>query len=385
MKLTQERIAEIEELALPHRKSHRPDDHKSFHIAEERIGISSLVRSKDGYGIGGDKELFDTLIKLLGRSGFKMKADPDYTEHYRTISKYHRLAKNGALYCSARYYTTGMEISFYPEYATGNPHGPKYCSNKFQQMNYLDQKHVELIQKKVRELLVSKGFEDRSKPVFSNAREQAEFNMRSCWHFYDYDTNEGTHPYLKDTASYNGRDTDKKPLRNGMVKYFYDWDGTLKRGTIYYSLNSMWYVVLNKHSITQAQASDLFDYSPERCSKTYLHRHKINQMRSRLDSAIRNGDEKTAGFLRAALWKIDGGLPGEEPYVIECVEHARDKRLWWRGGRKGYTEDLRFAGHYTKAEAESICRSCKGRGETAWRLADAERLTKPSEQTRAAG
>lgn len=58
-------------------------------------------------------------------------------------------------------------------------------------------------------------------------------------------------------------------------------------------------------------------------------------------------------------------MANEAPYLVKSGDG-----YWWKSDRKGYTNDVLRAGIYTKAEAERIERTCRGRGEKAIPLAD---------------
>lgn len=67
----------------------------------------------------------------------------------------------------------------------------------------------------------------------------------------------------EEQPSYNGLDRDKKVLRNGDIKYFRHWNGYLYRGRIYHNINNMWWVIVDKYTVRNIAAFDLFDLGPE--------------------------------------------------------------------------------------------------------------------------
>ena len=46
-------------------------------------------------------------------------------------------------------------------------------------------------------------------------------------------------------------------------------------------------------------------------------------------------------------------MPDDEMYLIWSNEH----KAWWRGGKVGYTKQLKDAGVYKRIEAIAICRN----------------------------
>ena len=91
------------------------------------------------------------------------------------------------------------------------------------------------------------------------------------WHHEQKDMNFNlTDTDGKEQPLYNGLDRDKKVLRNGDIKYFRHWNGYLYRGRVYHNINNMWLVIVDKYTVRNIAAFDLFDLTPE----DDLHRMK---------------------------------------------------------------------------------------------------------------
>ena len=62
---------------------------------------------------------------------------------------------------------------------------------------------------------------------------------------------------------YNGRDREGLTLHNGDIKYFRAWNGYLYRGRIYHNINNMWWVIVDKYTVRNVAAFNLFDLAPD--------------------------------------------------------------------------------------------------------------------------
>lgn len=132
------------------------------------------------------------------------------------------------------------------------------------------------------------------------------------WHHEQKDMNFNlTDTDGEEQPSYNGLDRDKKVLRNGDIKYFRHWNGYLYRGRIYHNINNMWWVIVDKYTVTNIAAFDLFDLGLEDfrgrqkrpvIPKEYQERRKaieatstkelVNELKRRKCAANKNAERK---------------------------------------------------------------------------------------------
>jgi hypothetical protein len=286
--------------------------------------------------------IYTPLIRAMVRRGWSIKADPQVLRHYRSISRDHRLGTRGTLRCEIKITGRVVKLGFWSMTAPEqNPNGRRYDFDRLRRMAYLDRLRVALEFRRITAWLerlapvtVSHSA-DRDEPAMQRiARGYAESchtDKTLCRPRCDYDTNR--------------KSADSALLEHGQTVWLGDRKGRIIRGTAYYHINSMWWVIaggelFNKSSCTlySRQPADL---------RTKLNAH---DRRKRLERELALAVQRMA-FVRADLLKTI--LFGTSPaYMI----WARDKQLWYRAQYQGYTSDRINAGKYAKAEAEAECR-----------------------------
>jgi hypothetical protein len=342
------RVAEIEAMAVKRRSYGRPESHRSFHVSQRvSLHVGQSVRA---HGEDCNAKLFKQLMDILRGMGWKVTLDPEIVKNYRLLVKYNRVGEKGDLRFKARYYEAGLEIKFWPNYGGDNRNGPEYGSDHYGRATYLDKKRLDHVVGMLADRMRARSFEDRTEPAFADPREEVEYRVRSCWHFKEHDVSNECRP---DMQPYNRKDQDGVELTNGMTRYFFGWNGELMRGVVYHNINNMWWVIAGKQ-VTNVSSGDLFSYDPVRCRPRYQSRGMVSRMRRKLEGALRTRDYRLAEILTQKLWRIDGGLPGEEPWVL--IKGG----LYYRGGYCGYTNDLATAGLYTRVAAERHAAGCSG-------------------------
>lgn len=208
------------------------------------------------------------MLNLLQANGFVITYDPAIAA-YKTLDKYHRYGQCKGLEVAAE---VGMhqgvdsamfKLEFFQNINISNRNGGRYDSNKRAMMPYLVGIRFELIRNKVIAFLREQGAIDKSDPQYSkgsSALAKISHRIRTCGHFYNGDPLVDWKPDPR--ATYNALDRDKRLIEPGQVKYFYNHSGHLQRGTVYYSLNSQWHVVIDKHTVGYTSAHELFDWAP---------------------------------------------------------------------------------------------------------------------------
>lgn len=80
---------------------------------------------------------------------------------------------------------------------------------------------------------------------------------------------------------YGSSDRDGKPLRNGQVKHFTDYDGRTRKGKIYHHINNMWWVIAGKKEVCNIACSVIFDSSLREAILRGIPKIKISITRGR--------------------------------------------------------------------------------------------------------
>lgn len=221
-------------------------------------------------------------LALLDQMGFSTSIDPYYEKNFEILSQYHRYGKWRDLEVGVEISSRGMMFEFYQNVNFDNPNGGKHDFDKFEKMPYLTKKRFEYATSQLSALIASEVPEALYEVVdkCQNAEEALLRDYRESWHHHGVETLADVQGSMKDyDLKQNCWDRDKKQLTCGEVKYFRDYDGRLRRGVVYWSLNSQWYVILHPTSYTTRSASALFDPTPEDFAVRRLKKGRIPEAR----------------------------------------------------------------------------------------------------------
>lgn len=203
------------------------------------------------------------VLNMLRNEGFVI-------ENAKSVSKIIRkdyfIGRRGDLEISANRFPRGFDIEFFQNVSFENPNGGRYDIEKFQKMPYLIRlQYIKYMNKIVRIVnQIEDLAPDQSKTNPKLAEEWIKARYVESWHHEQTDMNFNLEDLDgQEQQNYNGLDRDKKILRNGDVKYFRSWNGYLYRGRIYHNINNMWWVIVDKYTVRNIAAFELFDLSPE--------------------------------------------------------------------------------------------------------------------------
>lgn len=206
---------------------------------------------------------FYQLLNMLDTEGFNVQNDPEVD---KLIRKNYWIGKRGDLEFYAEKYPNGFKIQFFQNVVYENQNGGRYDFDKFRKMPYMIQLQYRKYMNQLIRLL--KGITD-VKDVTSRSPKLAEEWIKCRyveeWYHEQKDTNFDLHSLDGQTPpeSYNGLDRDKKQLHNGEIKYFRNHNGYLFRGRVYHNCNNMWWVIVDKFTVTNIANFELFDLGPE--------------------------------------------------------------------------------------------------------------------------
>ncbi|WP_374290130.1 hypothetical protein [Paenirhodobacter enshiensis] len=287
-------------------------------------------------------EIFGPLIRHLRDHGWTVGSDPRIVEHYNCLRHTHRLMRKGNLRGTIEITGRLIALEIWAEtWPLNNPNGQRYDFDKRKRLNYLDRLRVDLLKRQIEawlraraDVTVTRTDTSRLTPMQRIERGYAESPHT--------DKSLGR-PVCND--DYNRKLADGSLLEQGQTVWIPDSKGRILRGTAYYNLNSMWWVIAggtlyNKacHEICAHQPADL---------RTKLH---YRLRRERLERAI--GDAvMRSDFSRAeTLCRITFG--NEPIWRIWSRKHD----AYYGSQYCGYTSDAAYAGRYTRAEAEAEAR-----------------------------
>lgn len=288
-------------------------------------------------------EIYAELIRQMRARGWSIKQDRDIRKNYPILSPDHREGARGTLRCSIKVTGRVVEVNFWSvTSAQDNRHGRRFDFDKMKRMrSHLDQLRVELEFKRITNWLmtiapvkVTRRDDHGLSPMHQIAKNYAE-----SWHI------DKTLCRPWSNAEYNRKSKDGAMLEHGQVVWFADLKGRIVRGTAFYNINNMWWVIAGGELRNQA-CHELYAKPPADL-RTKLHKKlRRRRLERELEIAVQRMDFQRADLLKRILFGT------EQAYMI----WARDKQMYYRAQYSGYAVDRISAGKYTKEEAEAECR-----------------------------
>ncbi|MGK9200450.1 hypothetical protein KXR50_08095 [Sinorhizobium meliloti] len=312
----------------------------SINIADAHLGIWQDNPNDPSFR----SEIYGVLIRDMRARGWSIRQDPETRRRFNCISHSKRLGARGTLRCAIQISGRVVEVDFWSITAPQvNRNGRRYDFDKMRRMSHIDQLRVELEYRRITAWLetlakvtVSRRYERDLPPMKFIEKRYAES--------YHSDKALGRPVCNYD---YNRKSKDGALLEHGQTVWLADDKGRLIRGTAYYNINSMWWVVAGG-KLHNESCGSLFSKQPDDLRTKRNERARRSRLEKELAIAVERMD-----FLRAQALK--GILFGsEQTFMI----WARDHGAYYRSNYAGYTTDRIHAGKYTRAEAEAECRRC---------------------------
>lgn len=223
----------------------------------------------------GDKSIYGSIKRILRSKGFSFGKDREIAKKYPSLAQTHHEGNKGDLKFIASIHPAMIEIEFYQDINFENKCGGKYDFNKLSKMTYLQRLTYFNVRNKIIKMLLKRGLIDGTKPRSEEAYKQV-MNRRAEtmeWH---------PQMYTRPIQDYNSKDKDGLHLKDGDVRYFYDYNGILSRGTVYYNINNMWWVVCNKYNYSNKASFDLFQWKPGMPIKIADRERKLQSLLKKL-------------------------------------------------------------------------------------------------------
>ncbi|KPF47091.1 hypothetical protein [Rhizobium sp. AAP43] len=287
-------------------------------------------------------EIYAELIRRMRGRGWSIRADRETRKRYPSLSPSQREGAKGTLRCAIEITGRVVRIEFWSETAPQiNTYGRFYDFDKLKRMSRQDARRVEL---EFRRLLTwLEGLAQievkRSGEAGIPALARIEKRYAESWHT---DKHLGR-PIC--TCDSNRKSSDGSLLEHGQTVWFAGPGGRILRGTAYYNINNMWWVVAGG-KLHNESSGRLFASQPENLRTKRNARERRNRLERELQTAVQRMDFQRAHILKSILFG------NEQTYMI----WARGNAAYYRSQYAGYTTDSAAAGRYTKAEAEAECR-----------------------------
>lgn len=264
--------------------------------------------------------VYMTILLHLRLRGFRVIRDPFTKKHYRCISNSHHYARLGDLEATISLSGRHIEMLFFQNLSIDNKNGGRYDFDKFKRMPYLMRKRYLLEVSKLLEMLIStygyalsKAFHEPG-PIVKRIISAIEGihpvtdplkRFNDTWGSNRFKRDETGWPAVEEYAKCNNdKDRDGACLRNGLVRYFRDKNGYLKRGRVYTNMNNMWRVIFGPcRTDTTVRASwEFFELCETDCRhRHFSDAHRKKKIRMAMEKAVKGMEYERAAILRDLL------------------------------------------------------------------------------------
>jgi hypothetical protein len=299
------------------------------------------------------RDVFARVVQTLNRLGWQCALPPvsDHDiKHYggdvaRWASESRRNCRKGDLF--GELHISGRCISFDMWQSVHTPnrpdHGGKHEPNKEAVMPYLLRLEMERTRRRIRNYLCNVftgyAFSPSTRhcgPDGLTALEWVQADSRACWHHKS-----GLGRRSGEEQSYNNRSADDGTVRHGAVVWYYDRKGRLCRGTTFYNINNMWWVITGRYDVRNLASFELLTRCPDRVRLKRNSEARRRSLEGELHAAVTAMNFERAAVLRDILFP--GRLALYVVWNTEC-------RLYHKAGFRGYTPDQSQAGKFTADE-----------------------------------
>ncbi|WP_018516446.1 hypothetical protein [Rhizobium leguminosarum] len=287
-------------------------------------------------------EIYAVLIRRMRACGWSIRRDPVTHRHYRCLSPDRRAGARGTLRCTIGLTGRVVDVEFWSVTAPqSNRNGRQYDFDKMKRMRHLDRLRVELEFRRIGAWLetVASVKISRSDDQALPPMKRIEKSYAESWH-KDKDLGRPVCRY-----DYNGTSKDGARLEHGQTVWFPDHKGRIIRGTAFYNINNMWWVVAGGKLFNES-CHTLFATQPDRLRIKRNEGARRSRMERELSIAVERMDFQRAQVLKHIIFG------GEQTFMI----WSRGNGAYYRSQYAGYTTDRIAAGKYTRAEAEAECR-----------------------------
>lgn len=287
-------------------------------------------------------EVYAELIRRMRGRGWSIRRNPEVHHRHRCISSNYRLGARGTLRCEIELAGRTVKVEFWSSTAKQeNRNGRRYDFDKMKRMAKLDRLRVELEFRRITawlETIAPVKVERRDERDLP-AMKRIEKSYAESWH-----KDKGLGRPVCKYDNYR-KSADGLLLEHGQTVWFPDYDDRIFRGTAFYNINNMWWIVAGGRLYNKA-CFEIFAAVPADLRKKRNERRRRNRLEAELQIAVQRMDYLRAQVLKTIIFGSD------QTYMI----WARDNQAYYRSQYAGYSTDTAGAGRYTRAEAEAECR-----------------------------
>lgn len=330
-------------------------------VLEEGISAARATGGYEGvkaWELQFKRQVFARIAQTLRRIGWDCAMppiDPHGVKHYggdvaRYAAQRKRDCSKGDL--KGELSMSGRSIEFKMWQSVNTPtrpdHGGRYESDLEGCMPYVIRLEMERTRRRIRDYLCNVfsgyAFDQKHYTSYSKKGRTGFFGLTALeWLQRRYD--ESCHikgdPINYKICDYNNKSKDGGRLKHGTPVWFADSKGRLCAGTAYVNINSMWWVVSGKYSVTNKSCSELLASKPDHMQVKRNAKQRRNALEGLMKKAIQAMKFERAAQLRDLLFPEGGQV-----FHIYHKDHA----ALFGPDYRGYTQDSAKAGLYTRAE-----------------------------------
>lgn len=287
-------------------------------------------------------EVYAELIRRMRGRGWSIRRNPEIHQRHRCISADYRDGARGTLRCAIEIHGRNVKVEFWSAASKqSNQNGRRYDFDKMKRMPKLDRLRVELEFRRIiawLETIAPVKVERRDEQDMP-AMARIEKGYAKSWH-KDKDLGRPVCNYDS-----NRKSADGLMLEHGQTVWMPDYHGRILRGTTFYNINNMWWVIAGGRLFNKA-CFEIFSAMPADLRRKRNDRARRRRLEEELQVAVRRMNYLRAQILKTIIFGT------EQTYMI----WARDNHAYYRAQYAGYSSDTAGAGRYTRAEAEAECK-----------------------------
>ncbi len=241
--------------------------------------------------------LYCVALHTMRQKGAEVGKDPRIEKDFPILSRFRGYGNWHGLEFKSEIHMNNFTLEFFQNVTPSeNRNGGYYDFNKYQKFPYLIRIRLKVaINSLISALkpLCDATITFTDSPEKSEERVLSEY-QKSCHERKNILSLADAQSTLSDyDLSQNNNDRDKKKIKCGELKYFYDYDGYLHRGIVYHNLNNMWWVVENDIDLSNKASYELFDRTDEPIRKVLSADKKLEKLKEERSRQI-----KAENFLR---------------------------------------------------------------------------------------
>lgn len=264
------------------------------------------------------KPVWDSVIRFLKKRGWTIGINQSYKEHFKVLSKYHKIGFKGevALLMEINHDSINIQFGNKKNLWTGIAQSfwekDQSYDKRYTPLTYLEEKAVEI------EIFKAKNFcskwckpektdDERSAVEYILHKESVNKHIHGGAKSLEEIAQYMEKKYQDDYQSkYNLVDKNKKLIYCGEIKHFVDYETKrVLKGIVYHNINNMWWVLLPANVKRNIACFDLFDWDPRFAKKrVFANNHQVKVLTEITEIALKNRDFQKVSKISLVISKL---------------------------------------------------------------------------------